>query len=163
MSHALLAGATEMGKTSLAKLLAKAMNRVAVFEVEYKTPWPNTVFHTTDINDLLLFAKTNKNCNIFIDDSEEATDRDRQYNFFATRARHFGHRFFFLMQRPVQVLPTIRNNCSAIYLFRINPVDAKQLAIDFNEPMLEDAPNLPSGAFFCKQSPIAKCVRLKVF
>jgi DNA helicase HerA-like ATPase len=160
--HAIIAGMTEVGKTTLAKAIAKSVSRVAVFECDVRTPWENVVFHTTNIDLLLKFSQSNKNCNIFIDDSEEATDRDRSYNFFATRARHYGHRCFFIMQRPTQVLPTVRNNCGAVYLFRINPVDAQQLAIDYNEPMLANAPTLEVGEFFCKNSPTAKCTKFKL-
>jgi hypothetical protein len=165
MSHAIIAGMTEVGKTTLAKALAATLPRVAVFEVEYNTKqWgDNVVFQTTDINRMLAFSKANINCNIFIDDSEEATDRDRSYNFFATRARHYGHKCFFIMQRPTQVLPTVRHNCAAIYCFRLNPKDSEELSIDFNEPMLVNAPSLNVGEFYAKISPTATCRKCKLF
>jgi hypothetical protein len=154
---------TEIGKTTLCKWLAKSLPRVVVFEVEVQTQWgKNVVYQTTDIDKLLTFAKSNIKCNIFIDDSEEATDRDRTYNFFATRARHYGHNCYFIMQRPTQVLPTVRHNCAAVYCFKINPVDAQDLAINFNEPLLELAPQLEIGEFYAKSSPSAICRKCKL-
>ena len=163
MAHAIIAGQTQVGKTTFAKKLAESLKRVAVFEVEYKTKWKgDIVYQTTDIEMLMVFAKSNVRCNIFIDDSEEATDRDRKYNFFATRARHFGHSCYFLMQRPTQVLPTVRHNCSAVYCFRLNPEDSEQLSIDFNEPLLLQAPTLGVGECFAKPSPISECRKIKL-
>jgi len=159
MGHALILGQTECGKTSLAKVLATLCPRVAVYST-YKSDWgKNVVFFATDLDALVTFAQTNKNCNIFIDESGESINRDRQYQFFATRARHFGHRVFFITQRANQLTPTIRLNCSALYVFRQSPKDAQLLYDDFGHDEILEATKLKKYEYIELVTTCGQCVK----
>jgi ABC-type glutathione transport system ATPase component len=136
MPHAICVGVSGCGKTTLMKQLAKKLPRVAVCEYGGekkvgKTDWGKTEFHTLDIEKMLWFAQHNISCNIFIDDAGDNMQRSKDFDFFTTCGRRWGHTVFLITQRATQLSPNIRSNCETIYCFRQSQYDVDKLLEDF--------------------------------
>ena len=68
-----------------------------------------------------------------------------------TRGRHNGNRFFFVAQRFSQVEPTVREQCSFLWLFKVSESAAKQLSEEFADRAILAATNLPDRSFIFKR------------
>ena len=149
MSHSLILGVTGSGKTTLAKHIAKRLKRVIVFAT-YKSDWQ--CFHFTDnVSELVSIVETNKRLNIFIDEAGESLKRnDKEFQFLATRTRHFGHNVFFITQRANQLTPNIRTNCESLYCFKQSFNDASVLAQEFADETIMKVTELPKFYFYEK-------------
>ncbi|MFA6287755.1 MAG: hypothetical protein WC661_10270 [Opitutaceae bacterium] len=75
---------------------------------------------------------------------------DRIADLF-TSGRHLGHRCFFIAQRFSQVQPTIREQCSYLWLFKTGPKAAAYLAEEFADLTLMKSANLPDRCFLFKE------------
>jgi hypothetical protein len=157
MPHALCVGVSGCGKTTLMKIIAKKLPRVAVCEYGGKnkigkTPWGTaTVFHTLDIDEMLWFAQHNVSCNLFIDDAGENMERSRDFDFFTTCGRRWGHTVYLIVQRATQVTPNIRTNCETLYCFRQSEYDTQELRKDF--PIeFDNAIRLKKFQFLCQRT-----------
>lgn len=146
--HVLIAGTTESGKTTAAIILAhryRAGGIVSLVTDPWNDPrWPTTAKFPT-IDPLYQKARISRNCALFIDEAAISMDRhDPRLDWFATAARHWGHRSHFLCQRQTGVNPSIRGNCGSYVIFRVDWDDAKELAKNFTRRELVDASELPA-------------------
>lgn len=66
----------------------------------------------------------------------------------ATKGRHWGHNVHFITQRPAQISPTVRTQCSNLFLFAMAREDSETLAREWNKPELKEAAQLPAGQCF---------------
>lgn len=165
MPHAIIAGMTMSGKTHLARSIATA--RIAAGggvlvltkprDVWPLPPGPGPVFQTADPELFLRTLKGARNCFVFVEatdartaDGEQLDKCDTRFHALATDSRHDGHEVFFLCQRPVALSPTIRENVSRLFLFRVGRLSASTLAEEFADPILETAPGLPLRHFLEK-------------
>jgi hypothetical protein len=154
MPHSLISGMTESGKTTLAVQMSREYQRhnirVIVLDPLLDSRWCAD-FMTTDRLQFLSVVQHPQtvNCAIFIDESGESVG---QYNdemfWLATRARHYGHNSHFICQRPAMLSPTVRGQCSYLYLFNVAATDAKTLSDDFNKPELKNAAELQKGEYY---------------
>jgi DNA helicase HerA-like ATPase len=155
MTHVLIAGMTESGKTTLAKdLCHRYYSRgyaTAVLDPLNDPDWcPD--FQTRDSGDFLECARNSRSLGLFLDESGESVGKYNDEMFWlATRARHYGHKSHFLTQRPQQLSRTVWNQCSHLFLFNISAYDAKLLADEFNKPELRRANEL--AQFECFYAP----------
>lgn len=105
---------------------------------------------THDATKFVAMVQKQRNCMLFIDESGEMIG---QYNdemfFLATRARHMGHISHFLVQRPAQLNPTVRGQCTRLFLFMVASKDAKTLADEFPKaaPLIVQAPGFQKGEY----------------
>jgi hypothetical protein len=152
MSHCLIFGMTESGKTTLAKRLAARYKHnavpVIVLDSLNDPEWQGD-FQTTNPDEFLRVFWSSKRCACFIDEAGDAVGR---YNSVmqrtATRGRHWGHSVHFISQRGVQIAPTVRDKCSHIFLLTSSLADSKVHANEWNQPKLLGANALRKGEYF---------------
>lgn len=172
MTHVLIVGMTESGKTSFGKSLAAEYKRkgtgVIVLDPMGDPEWQADVV----TKDAALFSQTaerSQSCALFIDESGDEVGRYNDEMFWlATKARHFGHKSHFMTQRPAQLNKTVRDQCRHLAVFCISRDDAKLLSNDFGKEELLLANNLGQCEFFytsrfgsiikCRIDPVTKRV-----
>jgi len=71
-------------------------------------------------------------------------------NRLATNSRHYGHNAHFISQRAKQIDPTIRSQCSNIFLFKQSLYDTKDLSNEFVSQGLMQAHTLKKGEYIYK-------------
>ena len=168
MAHVLILGITSTGKTTLAtKKLAPFYKSqgtsLIVLDPDLRSDWgvpkadPNKEVDTTsgvmtDDPDLFLeIAKSNQECALFIDESGQTIGRySGQMAWVATNSRKWGHKAHFITQRATQLDPTIRAQCTSIFLFKQSVDDAKILSREFVAPALMESCNLKKGEYLAK-------------
>jgi len=152
MGHCIIIGQTESGKTTLAKSLAGWYKRhgvgIVVLDPMLDPGW-NADWITDNPDKFLAFVRDPDQClqcALFIDESSESINKyDKEFNWITCRSRHHGHVAHLISQRAQDINPSTRAQATTLYIFNVNPVDAKQYALDFNAPAALDAPNLPQG------------------
>lgn len=154
MSHGLILGMTESGKTTLAKYLAsklkKAGKKIIVFDSMNNPGW-DCDYKAESIYALLWILKEKKwrQSYVFIDEaSNHCGHHDKHAIWLATQSRHWGHSCFFITQRGSLLSKTIREQCSFLYLFSCSKSDAQILANEWNKEKLLESNTLKPGEFF---------------
>lgn len=150
--HSLIVGITESGKTTICKKLA-AKHLEQGFAVLVLTSifdaWPEGCLVFDDQDEFLRVFWNSKKCMVFIDEGGSTVGRyNEAMDATATRGRHWGHSCYFSSQRATQISATVRGQCSQLFCFAQGKKDAEVLAEEFNQPGLEEAPNLRRGEFF---------------
>jgi len=155
----MILGMTESGKSCLAKRMAsdlvKANQTVIIVDPIDARDWAETNVDTQypryfkDVVSASSFLQSNRNCFVFIDECGDhfSAGYDRGLHWLATRSRHYGHSVTFIAQRAVQIPPTMRDQCSRLWLFTSSNVDGKIHAQEWNKPHLEQCNMLPQ--FHC--------------
>ena len=106
-------------------------------------------FQTDDQNEFLNVFWQAQKCHVFIDESGDAIGRyNTLMNKTATRGRHWGHSCYYMTQRGAQLSPTVRDQCSHLFLFVSGFKDCKIHAEEWNKPELVEAANFPQGEYF---------------
>ena len=152
MSHSLIFGMTESGKSTLAKRLSHRFKKngvgVLVLDPLNDEGWLCDL-QTSDNNDFLRVYWQSRSCCVFIDESGETMGKyDTTMIKTATRGRHWGHSNFYISQRGAQISKTVRDQCRHLFLFTSSVSDSKILANEFNEPELLKANILPQGHYY---------------
>lgn len=152
MSHCLILGMTESGKSTLARALARKYkeNDVCTLVLDpLNDPRWQADFQSTDAEEFLRVFWSSRRCAVFIDESGDMVGK---YNTVmqrtATRGRHWGHAVHFITQRGVQLATTVRDQCSHIFLFTNSADDGKTHANEWNQPKLRYCSTLKQGNFF---------------
>lgn len=159
MTHILVVGQTLSGKSVLAKRLAnwhlsKGIG-VIVQDPMGDPGWNESgsdLFKSfTDPDEFLDFVQDPDSCLqclIIVDEAGLSLDkRADRFNWLTCQSRHHGHRAMIIGNRAEMIPKSIRTQCSTLYAFNINPSDAKNYAADFNNPAINEAPNLPQGHY----------------
>lgn len=144
-----------MGKTTWARKKAHSLQRAGrtciILDPFKRSSWAVVPEHAYVTDDEELFLKAiweNRECAIFIDESGDMVGKYNDLiNSVATKSRNFGHKCYFIMQRQKQISTTIRTQCTEIVIFKSSLNDTKDLADEFVEPMLKEAPTLEKGEF----------------
>lgn len=155
MSHCLICGMTDSGKTTLATgQLAPAYRnagvKIAVLDPILDPRW-NVDFLSDDKAAFLSVMQhpDTFGCAVFIDESAEMVGQYQTEMFWlATRGRHYGHNCHFITQRAKQLAKTVRDQCSYLALFNCSFDDARELANEWNRLELREANILARGEFF---------------
>lgn len=155
MSHVLIIGMTESGKTTLAKELNKryrAQGTASIVLDPLNDPgWQagEDCFQTRDKKRFLEVVKNSRSCNVFVDEAGESVGQyATEMHWLGTRARHYGHSAHFICQRTVQVATTVRDQCKTLYLFNVSKKDSITLADEWNREIIKDSFKLGQGEFF---------------
>lgn len=152
MAHCLIAGMTESGKTTLAKLICFQLSKrgipTAVLDPLRDPEWATEKqFH--EPAEFLAFVKANRSFVLFVDEGGQSIGRyNKEMEWLATQSRHFGHSCFFISQGVTQLPPIIRQQCSKFYVFACGESNSKLIAEECNEPLLKSVTRLQPGEFF---------------
>lgn len=159
MPHVLIVGQTGSGKSTLACQMAREYQRhgigVIILDPFTDTRWkyfdegtkPQCIV-TADREYFLniLIHPYTLNCAVFVDESGEMIGQyNKEMFFLATQARHSGHNCHFITQRPQQLNPTVRTQCTYIIAFKCS--DGEFLAREFTIPELKEIGNLQKGEY----------------
>lgn len=149
--HSLILGATESGKSTLAKRLCKtfvARKKGVLVLDPLGSEWPTSeVFTEPEMFIPYFWACSNRM--VFIDESGESVGRVNQEMIkTGTRGRHNGHSVFFITQSRTQLSPILRRQCSQLFCFAIGEDEAEFLSKEWICPELLKAPSLPQGEFY---------------
>lgn len=143
MAHNLVVGMTESGKSTLAKIVCKAMQKrgisTAVLDPMHSQDWGVPTFQTHNSETFLEYVKKNKSHVLFIDEAGQMIGRWNQpMEWLATTSRHLGHSCWFILQGTTQVSPVIRDQCHKCYLFACDVRIIDSISIGFNSPKLRE-------------------------
>lgn len=152
MSHSLIFGMTESGKTTFAAQLSHAYSNngfgVLVLDPMRDARW-RANFITSNPDEFLRVFWNSQRCMAFIDEAGETVGRfDELMVRTATRGRHWGHSCHYLSQRGALLNRTVRDQCSHLFLFTTALEDCKLHANEWNKPQLREACNLAQGDYF---------------
>ena len=153
MAHVLITGMTMSGKTTLARELARQYQAqgvpVIVLDPIRDVQWTKCADYVTDDSaDFMGAVMASQSCAVMVDEAGEAVGQYAREMFaLATRARHLGHRSHFITQRPAQINPTVRDQCSRLYMFALNADASKLLSRDWNSPAILKGPELDQGEY----------------
>lgn len=150
MSHSIIIGQTESGKTTLAKLLAAQYKAagvgVIVFDAAHND-W-QCDYQTANPVEFMETAIHSRSCALFVDEAGKAVAwHNKGLVDVAAMFRHFGHFGHFIAQRPAMIAPSVRYNCKRMILFNVSAHDAKELNKEFSRPEILEAPNLKQGEY----------------
>ena len=157
MTHVLILGMTQSGKSTLAKKIAggymKNDSGVLVYDPLGDPDWPKgEMLKTSDPDEFLAAFWASRACGVFIDEAGDvAGQHDKDFQKTATRGRHWGHRCHYISQRGTMINRTIRDQCSHLFLFATALEDCKVHAKEWNEPRLMEAAQLNQGEYFHAQ------------
>lgn len=154
MSHTLIIGITDSGKTTLAQRLAFVYKSKSV-PVLVLDPFKSDNWHADYITDnpeeFLTIISQLRNCAIFIDEAGDMIGRwGGVMNQTATKSRHYGHNAHFIVQRAKMLDISVRTMCVNIFCFKSSLYDTKELANEFVADNLTLAHTLKKGQFLCK-------------
>lgn len=160
MAHVLILGQTQSGKTSLATAMADQyrgkVNGVVVYDPIGSSTWTKSSAHVfSDPNDFMSHCRNSRRCVIFIDEyglaAAKAKDRGVDLLPLATTIRHWGHRTHFIAQRYTMIPPTVRDQCSYLYAFRLSKKDSEFMAAEFVDDDLLEISDLERGQYIAKE------------
>lgn len=154
-AHALILGQTLSGKSTLAKRLASSYKSRGVSVIVHDPvgdPEWLADFRTANAEEFFRVYKDSRQCAVFFDEAgETCTEYRSEITKTATRGRHRGHRNHYIAQRGTLILPTIRDQCSELFLFNTGMEDSKVHSAEWNAPEIKtDAPFLETGEYFHK-------------
>lgn len=173
MSHTLICGLTESGKTTLAqsiaqKLAAKKQNIIVYDPVGTPTAangWPQSAIRFNNEMDFLrhISKEETGHVHIFVDEAGDLFNLKKEYNFWMlTKGRHMGFQMYVITQRPKLVAPSVRSQCSVAYVFRLRADDMKEVGADYATDFKDQKP-LDTGDFFVLRSNTTEIKRANVF
>jgi hypothetical protein len=150
--HALYTGVTQSGKTTLARLHARALSRMEHNVIVYDPvgsgtlggDWPEDAVRFDDPNKLMIYLEKEDvaDAHVFIDEADTVLGHVWTENhWLLTRGRHKGLYIRVITQRPKMVSPSVRAQCSICYHFRLAKKDATEIQADFGH----DANTLATG------------------
>lgn len=141
MSHALITGVTESGKTTfaraLARELAKRKENVIVYD-PVGTPtagggWPEKAIVFQDQKEFWKYLERDDvyGAHVFIDEAGDIFNASEPENCkFPRKARHFNFSLYMITQRPTMIVPNARTQAATIYMFRLATSDAREICAD---------------------------------
>lgn len=144
--HSLICGVTLTGKTTLARHIASGLcargHRVFVYDpmigtgtagADDEEPWGKGAIIFADEDSLVKAMHENdREAHVFIDESDELFSHSRKENFWIlTRGRHFLLSVNLITQRPKMISPTVRRQCTKLYMFSLAHDDTKEIAKDY--------------------------------
>lgn len=143
--HTLVVGRTNSGKTWICKKLAAKFKKQG-YKILVLDPmgsgW-DCDFITADPKAFLNMVWKSENCILFVDEGGQTIGRfNAEMDRLATQSRHFGHKCFFITQRPKQLSTNVREQCSELITFKQSLSTTKDLADEFVNEDINNAHTL---------------------
>lgn len=140
--HTLFTGVTQSGKTTLARLNARACVKRNIPTVVYDPlgtataggGWGEgvTVYHDIEPFLELMYNPEFKDTMIYVDEAHHIFGHDnKEHLWLLTEGRHHGMNFNLITQRPTKLHPDARSNCGVCFMFRLAHDDARAVGNDF--------------------------------
>lgn len=165
--HTLIVGRSQSGKSALAKTLGSQLRADGHFVVAYNPTGEkgytrrdefgcagaDIEFDDPDRFEEYLSKKAESNSSepifVIVDEAHEMfPTHGRERNWIATKGRHFGFNIIAITQRGAQVSPTLRSQCTRIYLFPCSLTDARFMADEYGNKKLSRANELPALHYY---------------
>jgi hypothetical protein len=174
MSHSLIIGVTESGKTTfarvLARQLAKKKQNVIVYDpVGTQTMgggWPESAFIFDNEQDFWKYIGRDDvgHSHVFVDEGGDLFNLSKPENhWLLTRGRHYGFFVYLICQRPKMVAPSVRHQCGTCYMFRLAMSDATEISKDYGHEWPLDNAQLDAGDYYTLHSGRLKFERANIF
>lgn len=173
----LFTGTTQSGKTTLARYMARAACKKGALVI-VRDPVASTQTLGGDWGDraeiysddeefferLMELIQSKTPAHIFIDEAGDLFSMSQRENFWlATRGRHYGFDVSFITQRPKLIAPSVRGQCSRVFMFRLSSADMREVLADCGHDIsIVDKP-LDSGDFLALNTGSAQFARANVF
>lgn len=152
MSHTLIVGMSQSGKTTLAKHLCASLRNRGIKTIvldPLSDPEWRADFVTASNDEFLSVAKRSKSCALFIEEAGQTVGRyAREMEWATTQARHWGHISFVSSQRAVQISQTVRDQCTTLYCFKVSLRDSKTLTEDWLGRCSDELCRIPQYHFY---------------
>lgn len=171
--HHLICGVTMSGKTTLARVISRAVSAKGQKVVVYDPMgtdtagggWGEGAVIFDEIEPFLQYLESDEcgAAHVFVDEADLVFSLDQKENhWLLRRGRHYGLTIYCITQRPVLVAPSVRSMCARAYVFRLVQDDIKRVAADYG---FDDAHkiNLDTGDFLCFTAGTAEMKRGNVF
>lgn len=175
----LYTGVTLSGKTTLARyharILAQRSPSVPMIirdpVAETKTAggdWPENaeIYSETDeyMERIVELVSSHQQAYSFIDEAADLLSLQHPENFWlATRGRHYGIHFGFITQRPKLIAPSVRTNCTRVFMFRLARKDMVEVLADVGHDIDIIKKPLDTGDFIMLKMGSAEYHRMNVF
>jgi DNA helicase HerA-like ATPase len=171
--HILIAGASLTGKTTLAQLFARDFEKQGV-KLAVRDPvdsntagggWPKSALRFNDDYSFLewMHSPAASNYVVFIDEAPDILSvKDKGNHWMLRKGRHFGLSMVVIATRPLDVAPTVRNNCHYGFMFRLAKDDMREVMKDFGHSDLHTI-ELDAGEFIAVKSGHRAFTRGNVF
>jgi len=155
MPHSFISASSMSGKTTLCQEIAKAYRNqgfgIIVYDPMDDPDWIcDRKF--TDFEAFLDCAYKATRCVLFIEEVGTVIGQwpKPRVEWLGTRARHWGHRSFFIGQTPVQISLTMREQCETLFLFKCIKDRAKKWSEEYIDEELMQATKLQQYEFIQK-------------
>lgn len=165
--HMLFVGQSGSGKSTLAHHAASMAREngdgVIVFNPILGVQW-DCDYCTHDQDDFLTTFNESRGCLCIIDEAgTEIGQHNEQMIKCAVQGRHKGHAVIFITQRATMINPSIRVNCSRLFLFRTSAPDCDLICKEYIDEDLRNAPKLTRGEFYyCQAMQSAELYKLEI-
>jgi len=140
--HNLIVGNSYSGKSWLAKRFAadaeRRGERVVVYDPLKSVGWPASAVKYSDAEKFLDALPDIQSAHVFVDEAKTLWNIDeRRADVLLYQKRHDGILVYVIAQRTKMVPPNARNQCSKIFAFKQQTEDAKILAAEYDEFLIE--------------------------
>jgi len=155
-NHIAFYGVTMSGKTTAARMYSRAFCRkrvpVVVFDpvgsATLGGDWGDgaVIYRSAEQFEDWVHSDKIHPCKLFIDEASAIFGHDQKHNFWlAERGRHYGIQLFTITQRPMRIHPSVRDQHSECYMFRLRSNDTIQVGADYGHDLREI--NLDAGEY----------------
>lgn len=171
--HSLFVGVTLSGKTTLARYISRELRAQGHTVIVYDPVGSSTaggdwgagahVFSEEQQFLTMMEDPRTMHAHVFVDEADIVFNHGRPENrWLLTRGRHFGFSMNILSQRPSLLDPTVRGQCTRLYMFRLAKADRKLLG---EEKGFDDfgAYDLDAGEFIVANSASRETQRRNIF
>lgn len=171
--HSLYVGVTLSGKTTLARAVSRELRRkqqtVIVFDpMRTETAggdWGEGAYIFDQEENFLTMMQDERTArtHVFVDEADMVFNHGRMENFWMlTRGRHYGFEMNLISQRPKLLHPTVRDQCTRLYMFRLPVNDRVELGRDKGHDHFAEY-DLDAGEFVVANSASRDITRGNVF
>jgi hypothetical protein len=165
--HILISGRTLHGKSTLAKARCRAFNangiETIVIDPTCDPAW-NATLQFRDQTAFLRAYWASESCAVFLDEGSKSVGK---YNLnteeTATLGRHRGHINHYIVQRVTQIPPTVRDQCTELFLFSSSTKDGHILAEEYGFDALRECNELAKGEYFHASLETKTCIKKSVW
>lgn len=173
--HTLYTGVSQSGKTTLARMMARALaakgHRVIVYDPMGTATagggWPEKAIVFDDAIDFLNYVHSPEgfHAHLFVDEGHEIFGHGEEFRenyWLFTKGRHYGLHLHIMTQRPTKLHPDVRSQCGRCYMFRLAVDDVKLIGNDYGFSEIHKI-NLDKGDFLVLNSGTSSFQRGNVF